>query len=131
MLKTQELDDIAKARLDDAEVLFQAQRYDGAVYLCGYAVEIGLKARICKTLSWAGYPSTKAEFQNLQSLRTHSLDVLLTLSGVEATVKTSCLKEWSAVAKWEPEVRYKPVGSATSSNVKLMIESTKVLLGVL
>ena len=131
MLKTQELDDIAKARLDDAEVLFQAKRYAGAVYLCGYAVEVGLKARICKTLSWAGYPSTKAEFQNLQSLRTHSLDVLLTLSGVEAKVKTSCLKEWSAVAKWEPEVRYKPVGSATSTDVKLMIESTKVLLGVL
>ena len=131
MLKTQELDDIAKARLDDAEVLFKAGRHDGAVYLCGYAVELGLKAKICKTLSWSGYPSTKAEFQNLQSLKTHSLDVLLTLSGVEAKVKTNCLKEWSAVAAWEPEVRYKPVGSATPGDAKLMIESTKILLGAM
>ncbi len=93
-------------------------------------MELALKARICKTLSWAGYPSTNAEFQNLQSLKTHSLDVLLKLSGVEANVKTSCMAEWSAVAAWEPEVRYKLVGSATPGDAKLMIESAKVLLGV-
>jgi len=131
VLRTEDLDNIAKARLHDAQVLFDAGRYDGAVYLCGYAVELALKTRICKTLSWAGYPSTKAEFQNLQSLKTHSLDVLLSLSGVEAKVKTSCLAEWSAVAAWEPEVRYKPVGSATPGDAKLMIESAKILLGVL
>ncbi|MCB0065385.1 MAG: HEPN domain-containing protein [Caldilineaceae bacterium] len=70
-----------KARLEDAEVLLAANRYDGAMYLCGYAVELALKARICRTLKWAGYPSTRKEFEGYQSLRTHDLKVLLHLSG--------------------------------------------------
>jgi HEPN domain-containing protein len=41
---------LAKARLQDAEALFQTRRFDGAVYVVGYSVEIALKARICKTL---------------------------------------------------------------------------------
>jgi HEPN domain-containing protein len=131
MLKVAELDQIARARLDDAEVLLAAGRYDGAVYLCGYAVEIALKARICKTLSWPDYPSTGAEFRDLQSFRTHNLDVLLRLSGVEEKVKTKAFVEWSAVVAWDPEARYKPVGSAAAKDAKLMIGSARTLLGVL
>jgi hypothetical protein len=40
-----ELDKLAKARLDDARALLAANRFDGATYLCGYAVELALKAR--------------------------------------------------------------------------------------
>jgi len=83
MITRSDLTKIARARLRDAEVLYRSQRYDGAIYLCGYAVEIALKAKICKTLSWLGYPSTGGEFQNYQSFRTHNLHVLLRLSGVE------------------------------------------------
>jgi hypothetical protein len=36
--------------LIDAEVLLNAKRFDGSVYLCGYAIELGLKKRICETL---------------------------------------------------------------------------------
>jgi hypothetical protein len=43
MLTKQELRLIAKARLQDAEALFRANRYEGSIYLCGYAIEIGLK----------------------------------------------------------------------------------------
>lgn len=50
MISTQELKKIAAARLRDAEILYQGKRYDGAFYLCGYAVELTLKAKICKTL---------------------------------------------------------------------------------
>jgi len=131
MLKVTELEEIAKARLRDAQVLLDAGRYDGAVYLCGYAVEVALKARICRTLSWSGYPSTRAEFQNFQSFRTHSLDVLLSLSGIEAEIKSNYLAQWSGVVAWEPEARYKPVGSASPGDASLMIESAKTLQGKL
>src|SRR2546430_6318938 len=66
MITRSDLQKIARARLRDVEVLYRSRRYDGAIYLCGYAVEIALKARICKTLSWLGYPSTGGEFQNYQ-----------------------------------------------------------------
>jgi HEPN domain-containing protein len=66
MITRSDLIKIARARLRDAEVLYRSRRYDGAIYLCGYAVEIALKVRICRTLSWPGYPSTGGEFQNYQ-----------------------------------------------------------------
>ena len=131
MIDVSDLRRIARARLRDAEMLLRAGRYDGGVYLCGYAVEIGLKARICKTIKWSGFPSTPSEFQSYGTFKTHNLDVLLHLSGREAPVKTKCLAEWSAVAKWDPEARYKPTGSATSADLKLMIASTKKLMKVL
>ena len=131
MITRSDLKKIAQARLRDAEVLYRSRRYDGAIYLCGYAVEIALKARICKTLSWSGYPSTGGEFQNYQSFRTHNLDVLLRLSGVEERIKTILMTEWSVVAAWDPEVRYKPIGSANKQAAELMIASASVLLRAL
>lgn len=79
----------------------------------------------------AGYPSTGREFANYQSFRTHNLDVLLSLSGSEQKIKTNFLAEWSAVAEWDPEIRYKPIESATKQSAELMIESSKKLLSVL
>lgn len=131
MLSRQELKQIARARLKDSEVLLGAQRYDGASYLCGYAVEIALKAKICETLKWKGFPSTNKEFESYHSFRTHSLDVLLSLSGVEEKIKRGYLTEWSVVADWDPEARYKPVGKVSEADSRLMIESARTLIEAL
>jgi len=131
VISVRDLGDIAKARLEDSEALYQAKRYDGAAYLCGYVVELALKAKICDTLGWKGFPETKREFENYRSFRTHSLDVLLSLTGVEQEVKTKFLVEWSIVAKWDPEVRYKPIGTAKPEDADSMIQSTKALLAIL
>ena len=131
MLDRDELSRIARARLDDADALVSAGRLDGAVYVCGYAVEMALKAKICKTLRWEGYPETRNEFQAYQSFRTHDLDVLLRLSGVEEDVKESLPFEWSVVAQWNPESRYGPVDSSSEDEATSMIESAKAVLGVL
>ncbi|MGB8992394.1 MAG: hypothetical protein WCD80_10090 [Desulfobaccales bacterium] len=128
MLTKQELRLIAIARLQDAEALFRANRYDGSIYLCGYAIEIGLKNKICKTLRWNEFPSTKSEFQNLQSFKTHNLDILLKLSGAESKIKINFLADWSIVAKWEPDARYKPIGSSSGQEAQLMIDAVKVIL---
>ena len=52
MISAIDLRSIARARLRDAQILLQAKRFDGAFYLCGHAVEVALKARICRTLEW-------------------------------------------------------------------------------
>ncbi|MDX2041108.1 MAG: HEPN domain-containing protein [Acidobacteriota bacterium] len=131
MITRVELRKIARERLKDAEALFNAGRYDGAVYLSGYAIELALKNRICKTLKWSGFPQTRSEFQPFQSFKTHNLDVLLSLSGLESKIKTAYLAEWSAIAKWDPEARYNPIGSAGKKDAELLIEAVKKLLGVL
>ena len=77
MQKT-EIEEIVQARLEDAEVLLEASRFDGSVYLCGYAIELGLKARICRTLQWDEYPTSG----KYSTFKTHDLDVLLHLTGL-------------------------------------------------
>ena len=57
MISVAELDNIARARIEDATALLTAGRFDGATYLCGYAVEVALNARICRTLNWTEFPS--------------------------------------------------------------------------
>jgi HEPN domain-containing protein len=122
---------IAAARLEDARVLLAAGRFDGAAYLCGYAVELALKARICETLGWSGFPETSKEFQPYQSLRTHSLEVLLTFTGQQHSVKANYLAEWSTVAAWDPESRYKPIGIVAETEAQRMINSATKLQEVL
>jgi hypothetical protein len=131
MIDTKKIKKIARARLKDAEVLAASSRNEGAIYLCGYAVELGLKARICRTLKWAGFPSTAKEFERYKSFKTHNLDVLLHLTGIEDRIKTQLLAEWSAVAEWDPESRYNPIGNASLSDANLMISSAKSLLAKL
>lgn len=131
MIPVSELRRMARARLSDSEVLFQRRRYDGAVYLCGYAVEIALKARICRTLRWAGYPETGREFEFLGSFKIHKLDLLLRLSGIEQKIKLHHMADWSIVSTWDPESRYKRIGTASRTDGRNMIESTRRLLAVL
>ena len=128
MLTISELRNISEVRLEDAKVLWSSGRFDGAVYLCGYAVEMALKARIWGTLRWDGYPSTSSEFLEYQTFRTHDLDVLLHLSGVEGDILTHAFSEWSTVAVWDPEIRYNPIGRVTETAAQSMVESTAVLL---
>ncbi len=131
MITRADLIKIARGRLKDAQVLLDAGRYDGAIYLGGYVIEISLKHRICKTLKWNGFPQTSREFQGYQSFKTHDLDLLLSLSGIETKVRTNYIAEWSAVATWNPEARYNPVGRASKIDAELMIEAAKKLLKAL
>ncbi|NQS98457.1 MAG: HEPN domain-containing protein [candidate division Zixibacteria bacterium] len=119
---------IARARLKDSETLFQNKRYNGAIYLCGYAIEIALKHRICKTLHWDGYPFTNKEFDDLRSFRTYDLDTLLKLSGIEKRIKKEFHIEWSVVSLWDPQVRYETIGRASRSIAEQMINSTITIL---
>ncbi len=131
MIATSELLNIARARLRDAQVLLRANRFDGAYYLCGYSVELALKVRICKTLKWSGFPEAGQDFKGLQSLKTHDLEVLLKLSGVENRIKRKYLAEWSVVLDWNPEKRYQSVGQSTQQQAKEMLTCSRRLLTAL
>ena len=131
MIARNDLRKIARAKLRDAEILYKNRRYDSAIYLCGYAVEAILKARICRTLKWVGFPETRGEFQSYQSFRTHDLNVLLSLSGVQEKILAEYPMEWRRVSQWSSEMRYLPIGTTPQSHVFDMIEATKVLVKVL
>ena len=126
MISPRHLREIAKARLKDSEVLYKNGRYDGAVYLCGYAVEVALKARICKTLKWTDYPPTNQK--DYGNFKVHDLGVLLKFTGIETKIKTRFLSDWSIVENWNSESRYNPVGTASNVDAQNMIDSTRNLL---
>ena len=50
---------LADLRLKEAKALLDVGMWDGAYYLAGYAVEVALKARICRVLNWLDFPSTE------------------------------------------------------------------------
>jgi HEPN domain-containing protein len=131
MLSARDLASVARARLKDAKVLLSGKRYEGAVYLCGYAVEIALKARVVKTLKWSGFPETNKEFAGLLSFKSHDLDVLLSLSGWEPRIRTKLLAEWSVVNQWDPESRYERPGNVTEGQAVAMVGSAGKIVGVL
>lgn len=122
---------LARARLLDADALLRARRFDGAAYLCGYAVEMALKARASRALKWAGFPEKTCEFQGLQSFRTHDLDILLKLSGREQYIKVNLFPEWTIVSQWNPEARYQPVGTIAATTARSMIAAARKVLGKL
>jgi len=105
-----DLKKIAEERLDDVKVLYHNGRYDGAVYLCGYVLEVSLKARICKILNLDEYPD-QGKFKSTYAV--HDFDILLKLSGLEKEILLSKTKnpslfiQWSLVTGWNPEMRYK------------------------
>ena len=128
MIAVAELDAIAVARLDDAKALLAAGRIDGAAYLCGYAVELALKARICRTLNWTEFPSTGGEFQSYKSFQTHDLEVLLRLSGQGPRVKRDHFRLWDRVSAWNVEWRYHRTGTTRQFDAAAMVEATVRLL---
>lgn len=92
---------------------------------------MALKARICRALNWAEFPSTRGEFQNYQSFKTHELDVLLRLSGQESRIKQQHFSVWNTVAVWKVESRSQNTGSVQPSDAQSMVAAADELLKVL
>jgi len=111
MLNIKELKKLSKERIKDSELLFSNRRYDSSAYICGYAVELALKYRICKCIKWSTFPETNSEFERLKFLKTHDYETLLSMTGKIEKIKTSMMTEWSVVMKWDSENRYRPFGT--------------------
>lgn len=121
-----ELRELARTRLKEAKVLFNSGLYDGSWYLAGYVVELALKARICRILDLDSYPDTG---QISKSFKTHNLDHLLKLAGLENKLKKAWSSQrklfanWSIVTSWNEHFRYKPVGTSKMASAQNIINS--------
>ena len=129
MILIRDLRKIAKTRLKEAEILFDNRMYEGAFYLCGYAVEIALKARICVTLKWLGFPEDKRDFEYYSYFHDHNLVKLLRLTSRESKIMTQYRTDWNRVKNlWSPKSRYNICGTASKSEVQDIIISAKILV---
>ncbi len=95
-------------RIKEAKILLDAQCYQGAYYLAGYAVECTLKACITKQVQAFDFPDKKLA----QNCYTHDLAKLLTIAGLkQKLMKQEDLDgdfklNWSIVKNWSEEARY-------------------------
>ena len=106
-----ELKELASLRLQEAETLYNAGQYDGAIYLAGYAVELALKARICRLLGLTDYPD---QGKLKQVYAVHDLDQLLLLAGLKPKLDSSnqtLFSNWSTAVPWSPQWRYAAKGT--------------------
>ena len=131
MLTLATLRSLSVARLEDARALLLAGRNQGSLYLCGYAVELALKARICETLGWRWFPDTGKEATDYRSFRTHDLEVLLNLSGVYERIVIDLKEDWARVLKWRPEFRYAPTTDTETPTAAAMLSSAERILEAL
>jgi HEPN domain-containing protein len=121
----QELKGLATLRLREAEALFDAGLYDGAAYLCGYVVELALKARICRLLGTDEYPST-GEYKRVYAV--HDLGQLLFLAGLQSKMKADnqpLFTNWSITVPWNPESRYRPEGSVSRKDALAILNAIR------
>ena len=104
-----EFQELAEQRLSEAKALLDLGKWDGAYYLAGYAVELGLKACIIKRLmATDAFPDR--EFS--RNCYTHSLEKLVGLAGLNeprgaAVGADPALQDnWVIVKDWSEESRY-------------------------
>ena len=107
-MNRQDFQALAEIRVADARVLLDAGQYAGAYYLCGYAVECGLKACISKQ-------TREHEFPNLNRVRqsyTHDLRKLVVRAGLEGELDTrrridaDFKTHWEILEGWSEQARY-------------------------
>ncbi|RYY07214.1 MAG: hypothetical protein EOP43_03925 [Sphingobacteriaceae bacterium] len=145
MILLETLKELIKQKLTDAAILQKNDRYDTAVYIAGYAIEMALKLKICKLFKLnQGFPENKHEFniyqKNVQSqillagaitqikdIKHHELSKLLFFSGVEYQIRLKFLDEWNLVAIWNPEMRYR-YPDLSKTNCLTRLEATRILI---
>ena len=106
--KRTDLQAYAQAKLNDAVILLQNERYSNAYYLAGYAVELGLKACIARQINAQTIPD-KAFIKNILN---HEFPGLVGLAGLATELKDQKDKDpvfaanWAIASEWSPDARY-------------------------
>jgi hypothetical protein len=119
-----DLQNLAEERLGDAQALLASNRYGGAYYVIGYAVECGLKACIAKL--------TRAEDfydKNLaRKIFQHDLGDLANYARLSAVIEQSgnvdptFQANWAQVGLWSEESRYE---THTQTEAEQMIRAVQ------
>jgi hypothetical protein len=138
MIDLSDFEDVAKARLEDAIVLTICDRYDGAIYLCGFAVEIAFKIKISKENQLTEFPETDVEFKSfpVNKIKTHSLVHLRSLSpwiDKNLKINRNHQKRFDLIRNnWDVSHRYKKLSGVDIQPTCLeLIEAVEYLLKII
>ncbi len=106
-----DLQKLASLRIKEAKTLLDNDRYEGAYYLAGYAVDCALKACIAKKTKRFDFPDKDLANKSY----THKLEVLVGQSGMGGELRKAgkssrdFAENWAVVKDWTEEHRYRTV----------------------
>ena len=142
-----EIIDLSDKKFTVAEFLVANGFYDDAYYLGGYAFELRLKAKICKTLVIPDFfdfdnsksrklpvaKSKRTDKDNLyKPFKVHDYEQLLILSGLYTEFSEKIITDlvfgadWSVISKWDESLRYS-IGT-NEADVKSFLQSIKNMI---
>ncbi len=118
---------LAATRRREAKLLLDANCFDGAYYLSGYAVELALKACIAKTFMRHAWPDK--DF--VRTIYTHDVSILVKKAGLEPAldreIKTNPAFgfNWSTVKVWNEHSRYEYWSKLDANDLYRAVASRK------
>jgi len=127
-----DLQQLAEARLLDAQILLEAGRLDGAYYLLGYVVECALKSCITKQFGLNEVPDKKL----VDDFYTHDLKKLLKIAGLSSELASKSRMDasfetnWTTIQDWRETTRYN-IGVAEQDVRSLLDAVVNIDSGVL
>lgn len=122
-----DLKDLALIRLNEAKLLLDNDHYEGAYYLCGYAVECGLKACIAKKTRQHDFPDKKRAIASYK----HDLTSLVGTAGLELELDEEIKKDpkfgisWGHVKDWSSDSRYERHGEKEAKDYYSAVANRK------
>jgi len=141
MKTVDEIEVLAKERLEEANILCTNEKYAGAFYLAGYSIELMLKAKICKHFDIDNLFDEQCSIYGVsqvrKALKTHDIAVLLIFSGLQSKLEEakshsrvlmqtySRLFEASGHCIWSEQLRYTLVDTPAPEDILTLM----ILLG--
>ncbi len=118
---------LADIRLKEAEILIKNKKYDGAYYLCGYAVECALKACIARQTNQYDFPDKRVVNESY----THSLNKLVKIAGLGEKFNQEVKKyknfdlNWGIAKEWNESSRYERNTKKKAEELFLVVSDKK------
>jgi HEPN domain-containing protein len=117
---------LTEVRIDEAKVLLNAGKPDGAYYLAGYAVECALKACIAKLTNQHDFPAKDAQKCYVHNLKNLLERAVLSTDLDDDTKNDPDLKtNWQIVKDWSEEARYDQTDKNAAQDLYDAITDTK------
>src|SRR4051794_22829492 len=117
---------LAIAKVEDARLLFENNRFSNSYYLYGYGVELGLKACIARQMMAETVPDKAV----LRGFLDHEIGKLIGLAGLSELLKTERENpefdiRWAIVSEWSVESRYDMIDAVSATAMRDAVESQK------
>ena len=144
MNSSKEIKKLGDLRLEEAQILLDNDKTNGAFYLLGYTIELYLKYKICKILNiddlFDNKCSLKKYFEGRNPFFSHDLNTLLVYSGLknkfdiaksenQTLFKTTSLliDAWSEKSRYETQPKTK---QDVQDSINLLKDNNGLLLWI-